>query len=149
MARIKHMDHWLTFDRLWETPLQQQSHLIAYATELASHFSTIMTGNLQRFRANPIQNDICHEWIKVAPLKDKNYKNMKEKIGGLLSLIENVEARESIEEMFRNAWIGFLDGKRRKKPECRLCHMRIETMFGEDSPGEKLTRHFIETHCSF
>lgn len=61
MSRVKNMDLWLTVNLFWSKAEQQQSYLVNYATELASHFSTIMAGDLKRFKVGPVQNLICSE----------------------------------------------------------------------------------------
>jgi hypothetical protein len=74
---------------------------------------------------------------------------MKEKIGGLLSLIEDDEAKERIDDEFRHAWIEFLQLRRKKRPECRLCRVRIEHMPAGETSDERLARHVTDVHCSF
>ncbi|KAI4949240.1 hypothetical protein J4E91_005704 [Alternaria rosae] len=92
--RIKHMGLWLSHNLFWDTGEQLQSHLVRYVTELAAHFASIITGDLKRFKVGPVQNQICSEWLKPAPKQVEESKSMKEKIGVLLSLIEDEEARE-------------------------------------------------------
>ncbi|CAG5156588.1 uncharacterized protein ALTATR162_LOCUS4385 [Alternaria atra] len=149
MSRIKNMDLWLTVNLFWDTAQLQQSYLVKYATELASHFSIIMGGDLKRFKVGPVQNQICTEWVKIAPKKTAEFENMKEKIGRLLSLIKNNDEREKIDDLFRDAWIEFLQSKRKKRPECRLCHTRIEHMPVGETPDERLARHITDVHCNF
>ncbi|KAG9185489.1 hypothetical protein G6011_08033 [Alternaria panax] len=149
MYRIKNMDHWLTANLFWDTGEDQQMHLEEFAAELATHFSLIMTGDFKRFKVANVQNAICSEWIKTATKNNPNVENMKEKIGALLSLIDNEEEREKIDDAFRVAWIEFIQLKRKKKPECRLCHMRIDHMPAGETPDDRLARHVTDVHCDF
>ena len=143
------MDLWLSLNLFWDSAEEQQNHLENYAAELAIHFSTIMTGNFKRFKVANIQNAICREWVKTAQKKETDFENMKEKIGGLLGLIDDEEEREKIDEMFRVVWIEFVQLKRKKKPECRLCHVRIEHMPAGETPDDRLARHVTDVHCNF
>jgi len=149
MYRIKHMDLWVSHNLFWETGEQLQSHLVRYASELATHFATIMTGDLKRFKVAPVQNQICSEWVKTGPKEAAEFENMKEKIGVLLSLIDDEEARERIDDEIRHAWIEFMEEKRKKRPECRLCRVRIEHMPAGETPDERLARHVTDVHCSY
>jgi hypothetical protein len=147
--RIRNMDLWLSLNLFWDSAEEQQNHLENYAAELATHFSTIMTGNFKRFKVANVQNAICREWVKTAQKKETDFENMKEKIGGLLELIDDEGEREKIDEMFRVVWIEFVQLKRKKKPECRLCHVRIEHMPAGETPDDRLARHVTDVHCNF
>ncbi|KAL1792934.1 hypothetical protein ACET3X_009441 [Alternaria dauci] len=149
MHRIKNMDLWLTLNLFWDAAEEQQNHLENYAAEIAAHFSTIMAGNFKRFKAANVQNAICSEWVKAAQKKDPGFENMKDKISGLLELIKDEEERQKISDLFRVAWIEFIRLKRKKRPECRLCHVRIEHMPAGGTPDDRLARHVTDVHCNF
>ncbi|RYO54326.1 hypothetical protein AA0116_g9246 [Alternaria tenuissima] len=147
--RTRNMDLWLSLNLFWDSAEEQQNHLENYAAELATHLSTIMTGNFKRFKVANVQNAICREWVKTAQKKETDFESMQEKIGGLLGLIDDEEEREKIDEMFRVVWIEFVQLKRKKKPECRLCHVRIEHMPAGETPDDRLARHVTDMHCNF
>jgi hypothetical protein len=149
MSRINNMDIWLNVNLFWDTAEQQQAHLVSYATELATHFAAIMTGNFKRFKAGPVRNQICSEWAKVAPDNAADFGNMQDKIGALLALIQDEEVKDRIDDEIRHAWIEFIQEKRKKKPECRLCHVRIEHMPAGETPDERLARHVTDVHCLY
>jgi hypothetical protein len=148
MQRAKHVDLWLSVNLLWDTPEQQQSHLVHYATEFANHFATILAGKFKRFKAAPVINQICQEWMKNNP-KDSKFESMKDKVTGLCSLIQNPQEAQRIVQTFQQAWVKFLEEKHKKKLECRLCHVRIERLPGVGTRSQRLAQHVLEEHCNF
>jgi hypothetical protein len=148
MQRAKHIDLWMSVNLLWDTLDQQQSHLVHYATEFANHFATILAGKFKRFKAAPLINQICQEWVKTNP-KDPEYENMKDKVTSLCSLIQNQQEAQRIAQTIQQAWIKFLEEKHKKKLECRLCHVRIERLPGTGTQSQRLAQHVLEEHCNF
>lgn len=84
--------------------------------------------------------------IDEAAGESKNKEALMHKVVRLCELIEDAEKRASVEQLFQTAWTDLLKEKIKKKPECRLCHLRLDQMQEGDSRHERLENHFHTTH---
>ncbi|KAH7361185.1 hypothetical protein BKA66DRAFT_573533 [Pyrenochaeta sp. MPI-SDFR-AT-0127] len=80
--------------------------------------------------------------------KDIKVRSLKEKVADLCAAIEDQAQKERVQQIFQQAWIEFLEKKRKKKAECRLCHLWIDCMPGEGSSSQILAQHFVTAHWS-
>ncbi|KAH9874955.1 hypothetical protein J1614_004443 [Plenodomus biglobosus] len=143
--RLSELHTRLMLNRLWPTNSLEQSHLISYAVELSAHLEHILNGSFKYFNASKVINRLCREWFKSHP-EDSEESNLYDTLKPLFIHIQDGELARHLEATFRQSWIALLERQRKKKSECRLCHVRIEVMPGGGNPSERLAQHFVAAH---
>jgi hypothetical protein len=136
IQRLEHMDLYLATTRMWPGTSKQQAELIKYISSLATHLDMILNDNIVRFDAAPIIRKLCWTWDP----------NSKPKIAALIGTIDNEEERQRLRTMFHAAWIPFIDRKRKKKIECRLCRLRFEGLGRSTEDMRWLELHVVSAH---
>lgn len=141
--RIKHVDTWLMMHRLFKEKEKEQAYLHAHVSELANHFDAILGNKIKHFNAEPLMAKICREWATAGA---DGSKGMKDKIKNLCASLEDEEEAQRMEQSFQQTWLKLLLEKRKKKLECRICHVRLADLSGPGDLSERLTQHFMEAH---
>jgi hypothetical protein len=145
MERLIRIDMYLAMVRMWPTKAQEQSELIKYVDSLATHLNIVLKDSFKRFKADKIIKELCFKWDKLTGTSVYAVK-IKDIIIKLCAAIEDDKGAQRVTDCFQSSWLDFLESKRKKSPECRLCHVRIEHMPYVGTPLERLREHFIRTH---
>ncbi|OAK98072.1 hypothetical protein IQ06DRAFT_295437 [Phaeosphaeriaceae sp. SRC1lsM3a] len=135
--RLRHIDLLRAVMHIWPDASQEQRELTKYATDLARHIDRVLSGKIEGFAKTD----------KTAlPLWKGWDADFRDKFGGLCMAIEDQEERMEIREIVNKALVKFVDAARKKRPECRMCRVRIEKMNGEGTAEERLARHVRAVH---
>lgn len=135
--RIKHIADFLVNHQLWYVGSDQgQRRLIVFATEFVQHLQMVLADSFPHFSASKVVSEICRE-----------YELLCINLRRTLDSIEDKAVVRGLENMFRAAWLNFLEQKRKKTSACRLCKLRIENMPMGGAPTDRLRQHFVNSHC--
>jgi hypothetical protein len=136
VQRLEHTDLYLATTRMWPDTSKQQIELIKYISSLATHLDMILNNKVVRFDTAPIIRKLCWTWDS----------DIKPKIAALIGTIDNDDEQQRLRTMFHAAWIPFIDRKRKKKIECRLCHFRFEGLGRSTEDMRWLELHVVSAH---
>ncbi|KAH7399027.1 hypothetical protein DE146DRAFT_612709 [Phaeosphaeria sp. MPI-PUGE-AT-0046c] len=135
--RARHIDLLRAVMQIWPDKSKEQSELTKYARELASHMDRVLNGKIEGYaKTDKFALPLWKGW-------DGDFRD---KFGGLCMGIEDQEERTKIREMVNMALVKFVDAARKKRPECRMCHVRIEMMKGDGTAEERLAQHVRAVH---
>jgi hypothetical protein len=136
--RLERTDLYLATTRMWPDTSKQQIELIKYVALLVTHLHLILNNKIPHFNAARVVLQLCKKWDKY----------IKGKVSALCAEIEDQGERGRSRNMFHAAWVPFIDRKRKKRPECRLCHERFEGLRGanSDAVDRRLTEHVVGVH---
>ena len=71
---------------------------------------------------------------------------IKDEVARLCKASEDEEVQKRLTGRILGPWHDFLEEKRKKTPDCRLCHMPIEHMPYAGIYSERLREHFVRVH---
>lgn len=136
--RLRHIELLRAVMHIWPDRSKEQEELTKYATELAAHMDRILSLKVEGF-TNP------HKF--AFPLWKGWDGDFRHKFGGLVAAIEDEEERGRIMEVANKALVKFVESARKKRPECRMCHKRVEDMNAMNgTPEQRLARHVRAAH---
>lgn len=139
--RLQNVDLFLAITRLWPKKEQEQAQLITYATTLVNHVRRILRNDIPEFKSEPIAIKLCQGMMYT-----REQANIRDELAKVCAAIDDKTQARRIEQELRQVWLDFMEEKRKKRLECRLCRMRVNNMAGEGSPSERLAQHFLALH---
>jgi hypothetical protein len=134
--RLVNIDLSLNVIGMWPSSQTEQLEVVKYATSLADHFGLVLGNRIKHFKGDKVIAEVCAKWDR----------GISAQVGRLCEGIAEEGERERIRNVFRGAWITFLEAKRKKKAECRICHAKVQMMPYEGTPTERLEHHFVDVH---
>jgi hypothetical protein len=134
--RLVNVELSLSVIGMWPSSETAQVELVKYATSLADHFGLVFGNKIKHFKGDKAIAEVCVKWDR----------GISGHVGRLCEGIAEDGERERIRDVFMGAWMTFLEAKRKKKAECRICHAKVQIMPYEGTPTERLERHFIDVH---
>jgi hypothetical protein len=145
LDRLEHIELYISHIRMLPSKAAEQASYAHYATSLAMHLDLVLNSGSADAQVKAEIRRVCNVWDKGAGTGPAGML-LKHLVAALCACVEDGEEAVRLVGLFEGVWLKFLDEKRKKKSECRLCHVRIEGLEGEGSPTERLARHFREVH---
>lgn len=137
VQRIKHLSVFrLTAQLGLSNEAQEQSRLISLASELVDHLQRILDHSFPYRKVSKVVIDVCRE-----------YETLRTGLRQALQAIDDMAIARGLENKHRAIWLKFLEEKRKKKPACRLCNVRVQDMPLGGSSTDRLRQHFSDFHC--
>lgn len=135
---------------MWPSKEEQQAKLVQYVESLALHLNVMLNrpAFFVDFKPDAVVRRRCNNWDKEL-VQAPERGTLKAQVCRLCKLIEDEGERTRVQRIWQRAWIEFLREKRRKKPECRLCKVRVADMPSLDrkeSVEDRVLAHLVAAH---
>jgi hypothetical protein len=145
MERLVSINMYLSVLRMWPSKEREQVELVKYVDSLATHLDMILKNSCKPFKADGVIRELCVKWENPTGTGFPAVK-LKDELSRLCATIEDKEVEKRLTDKILQAWHDFLESKKKKIPECRMCHMRIEHMPYTGTPSARLREHFVHIH---
>lgn len=135
--RLLHLELYQTVLSIWPDRVKQQCELLRYLETMAVHMRMVIGEEMQYSDHINVIKGVCGAW-----------REQHAQFAAMCKAIEDKDDRHRVALIVITAWTNFLESRRKKKPVCRLCNVRIEHMTQKpgETPHKILMRHFMVQH---